>query len=170
MITFEQGTTRFHCRVAGVAIANGKVLLCRSSGGQRPWFLPGGRAELLESSDESLRRELREELDVEATVDRLLWIVENFFDLDGRRVHELCMIYLVDLPADAPVMDQERVFHFHDGGTDTICQWHDIAGLSDMMVFPVLLRHSLLNLPESPRRVVVRDDVLSEQYNGSLAG
>jgi 8-oxo-dGTP pyrophosphatase MutT (NUDIX family) len=57
MITFTRGDLRFNYRITGVAICDGKVLL------QKPvvdgfWFLPGGRAELQETAEETLRREM----------------------------------------------------------------------------------------------------------------
>ncbi len=44
--------------------------------------------ELLETSEEAVLREVQEELGVPAKVLRLLWLVENFWHLEDRRVHE----------------------------------------------------------------------------------
>ena len=86
MITFTRGDLRFNYRITGVAICDGKVLL------QKPvvdgfWFLPGGRAELQETAEETLRREMREEMHTDITVERLLWVVENFFEHAGIAFH-----------------------------------------------------------------------------------
>src|SRR5450432_4723000 len=78
MITFQQDSTRFTYRVAGIALHN-NALLCEQSYDKTFWHLPGGRAELGESSSEGLIREMYEELGVSITVVRLLHIVENFF-------------------------------------------------------------------------------------------
>src|SRR5690348_17531423 len=88
MITFEREHIRFNYRIAGVTIRDGKVLVQQPERGGF-CFLPGGRAELLESASETLRREMQEELHVDATIGRLLWIVENFFAFEGRDFHEL---------------------------------------------------------------------------------
>ncbi|HKV58574.1 MAG TPA: NUDIX domain-containing protein, partial [Ktedonobacteraceae bacterium] len=74
MITFDRGNLRFSYRVTGVAIRDGKVLLQKPVEGGF-CFLPGGRAELQESAGETLRREMQEELHVDVTVGRLLWVV-----------------------------------------------------------------------------------------------
>lgn len=71
--------TIFMCRVAGVAVHDDRVLLHRS-GHDDFWALLGGRLEVGETSVAGLRREMREELDVDVTVGRLLWVIENFFD------------------------------------------------------------------------------------------
>lgn len=60
--------------VAAVTLREGKVMICQ----RRPeahnglkWEFPGGKLEAGESPEEALRRELREELDIEARVGRV---------------------------------------------------------------------------------------------------
>ncbi len=78
MISFEVGDIRFNFKASGVAVHNGRILLTRDENVDF-WYLPGGRVEVLETTTDTLRREMREELGVEAKVEPLLWIVENFF-------------------------------------------------------------------------------------------
>lgn len=54
MITFDHGNVRFNYRVAGIIIEDGKVLLNQAGPNMDYWFTPGGRVELLETSEESL--------------------------------------------------------------------------------------------------------------------
>jgi len=79
MISFSIGEARFNYRTVAVIIHDGYVLLHRADY-ENFWGLPGGRVEILESSDVALARELREELgqNVDAQVGRLLWMAENF--------------------------------------------------------------------------------------------
>ncbi len=61
VIQFDQDGRRFNYRVAGVAIHDAAVLLHRA--GDEPfWTLPGGRAEIGETAEQTIRREMREEL------------------------------------------------------------------------------------------------------------
>jgi 8-oxo-dGTP pyrophosphatase MutT (NUDIX family) len=69
-------------RKAGLlVIERERVLLCRKRGAMRLLILPGGKIEAGESAEESVRREVREELgDVEALG---LWHVGSYSDAAG---------------------------------------------------------------------------------------
>ncbi len=73
----------FQMRVAGLAFRDGHVLVHRATH-EKFWTFPGGRAEMGERSEETLAREMVEELGVEAKIGRLLWAVENFFHYEGK--------------------------------------------------------------------------------------
>lgn len=83
MIRFDQGDHRFNFRAVGVAVYHDKVLLHQAEGDSF-WSLPGGRVEFGEAAEQTLLREMREELDVEVEIVRLLWLVENFFVYDEK--------------------------------------------------------------------------------------
>ena len=58
---------------SGVIVKNNKILIgLRAEGdsGAGMWEFPGGKIELNESSEDAIKRELREELDIEATVNQ----------------------------------------------------------------------------------------------------
>src|SRR4029079_17219468 len=90
MICFDQGHRRFNYRIVGVAIHNDSVLLHRANDAPF-WSLPGGRAEHSETAEQTIAREMREELETDVQVDRLLWIVENFFEFGGVRHHAIAL-------------------------------------------------------------------------------
>ena len=61
MIRLQAATGSFNYRIVGVAVRGDEVLLHRAVTDDF-WALPGGRAELLEPAEATLRREMREEL------------------------------------------------------------------------------------------------------------
>ena len=62
---------------------------------------PGGGIEPGELASETIVRELREELGVEATAPRLLGVLESIFDYAGRTAHEHVFVFAIELGADA---------------------------------------------------------------------
>jgi ADP-ribose pyrophosphatase YjhB (NUDIX family) len=151
VIVLDHPAARFNFRVAGVAYAAESVLLQQVHGTDF-WFLPGGRVEILESAAEALRREIREELDVDATVGRLLWVAENFFAIGGRQYHELGLYFALDLPASLYRADDFEAF---DPQVTLRMRW---APLDDLPpIRPSFLRRGLLAPPETTVHVVFHD-------------
>ena len=69
--------------VAAVIVRDGRVLIARrgrSSGMSGQWEFPGGKVEPGESPAAALRRELQEELGIEAEVGALLAVNEHAYD------------------------------------------------------------------------------------------
>ena len=57
--------------------------------------LPGGRVQTLESSMDALKREIKEEMNIELDSERIKMraIIENFFEMDEKKYHELYFLY-----------------------------------------------------------------------------
>ena len=164
MITFDQGEARFNLRVVGVALDTARVLLHR---GEKDdfWTLPGGRGEMLEPARETLRREMREELRVAVQVGRLLWVVENFFDYDGKSYHELALYFLMSLPRGSRLrsLDEFEGSELLDGGATLklLFKWFPLGGLEGIALYPTFLQQGLKSLPPATEHVVHRDGELS---------
>lgn len=92
----------------GVAVLDGKVLICRAKGGETS-YLPGGHIEFGETGAEALRREVKEELGVDATVGKFLGIVENSFLQHGKRHCEINLVYEMELDGAASVAQEEWI-------------------------------------------------------------
>ena len=76
----------------GVCIMDGKVLLCKSKGGENT-YLPGGHIEFGETGRAALKREVMEELGAEATVGRFMGATENTFMQNGKKHAEINLVY-----------------------------------------------------------------------------
>jgi 8-oxo-dGTP diphosphatase len=86
---------------AGIIEENGLVLIARRKPGKHmggKWEFPGGKIEPGESPEQSLARELDEELSVRAHVGKFL--CTTFFEGDGVRLELL--VYRVDFVEGAP--------------------------------------------------------------------
>jgi len=118
------------------------------------YFLPGGRAELQEPATETLRREMQEELHVDATVGRLLWIVENFFEFAGKKFHELSMYFLMTFPDDSPINDTNKTFALQETTHTFVLLWHPLDELGTVPIYPSFLETALRALPDVTEHIV----------------
>jgi ADP-ribose pyrophosphatase YjhB (NUDIX family) len=161
VIRFDQGTRRFNYRVVGVAVSEGSVLLHRAD--HEPfWSLPGGRAEHGETAEETIAREMLEELGTSIEVVRLLWVVENFFDYEGLNYHELALYFLIRFPPGSAPLSAEA-FDAVEGGTRLRFKWFSIEPrqLASLPLLPAFLPEGLANPPTSIVHIVQRDTVSS---------
>ena len=155
MITFSTNDIRFSYRVAGVILHNGRVL-CQRESIEHFWFLPGGRAELGESSLESIRREICEELGAEPHIERLLFVNENFFTLQRESYHELGLYFLLSLPPDATVYNEGETFTREEESDHLMLTygWLPLDELEQLPLYPAFLRKALQALPEQTEHIV----------------
>ena len=158
IIRLNAGSSRFQVRVAGLGFRDGHVLVHRAVH-EAFWTFPGGRAEIGETSDETLRREMVEELGLEVKVGRLLWAVENFFHYENRDWHELGLYYLMEIPAEFPFHPDEIVHRIEDGDNDLEFKW--VAATKPALVAldipPYFIADEIENLPLTTRHLVWRD-------------
>lgn len=96
-------------RVAGVIVVEGRVLLARHVKGEHTyWLLPGGGVEFGEGLAETLRRELREEAQVDVDVGDMLFAADSIAP-DGSR-HVVHLFFEARITAGEPkVGDDDRI-------------------------------------------------------------
>jgi 8-oxo-dGTP diphosphatase len=89
---------QIECPVRVIIINEGKILLCKPID-QEHYFLPGGHVEFGEYADETLQREILEELSVEVTSFKHLGFVDNIYDdkIEGLKRHEVNLLYTAEL-------------------------------------------------------------------------
>jgi ADP-ribose pyrophosphatase YjhB (NUDIX family) len=122
-LTVDVGGVRLNLRVGAIVRRGGKFMLCRLKG-RDWWFLPGGRVKAGESSLDAVGRELAEEIGEGFRVLRPAICSENFFELEGRRFHEICTYYEVEWRG--PVFAGERE------GQSEIFRWAEPSDLENL--------------------------------------
>ncbi len=157
----------FQMRIAGLGFSNGHVLVHRAK--HEPfWTFPGGRAEIGETSQETLAREMQEELGHTVAVGRLLWSVENFFHYEDRDWHEFALYYVMDIPPEFPFSDSGEIVHENrDGKNHLEFKWVPAthAALAELDIPPYFIAAEIENLPETPRHLVWDDRNLDSDKN-----
>lgn len=152
-VVFKTNQSVFNYRIAGIWIDNGHVLLHRIVNDNH-WSLPGGRAIIAEESKLSIKREFLEELNVDIKIERLVWIVENFFNYDGKDFHEIGLYYSVKSDGKS-IEFGEKPFHGVEGER-LIFKWTPINELQNVELYPEFLKTALSNLPYNTEHLVVR--------------
>lgn len=150
MITFTNEIGRFNFRVAGILIENQKVLVHRLSKDDFYAF-PGGRVEMLELTENTVVREMKEELGIDIKVERLLWIGESFFSIEQVKFHELCFYYLINRTGEM-TYDGDS-FYVKEGDNSFEFKWIELEKLCDEEVYPVFVRKGIMQLPLTPQKV-----------------
>lgn len=163
-IILEGSAATFTHRVSAVVLHEGQVLLHRAEADDF-WSLPGGRIELLEPATASIQREMREELGVSVQVERLLWVVEGFFEHAGRAHHELGLYFLLRLPAGSPLYGQKEPFWGWEDDLTTVnpplrlvFQWFPLEALEEITLVPPFLKQALREIPVGVEHVLSHEE------------
>lgn len=146
-ITFKTPTGRFNYRVAGLLIHEGKLLIMQDEN-QPYYYVPGGRVSLHERSEDAMKREISEELNIEVNIKRMLWVNENFFEeaILNERFHEICFFYLLELK-DKEFLENGDEFIVNENGKIHSYYWKNFEELKDINVYPLFLKEKITNLP-----------------------
>lgn len=82
---FEKGNNWFRYRTGGILIADNKMLFVKSAIGDY-YYMIGGGVHLGETSEICIEREVFEESGIQASVDYLAVVCENFFKGNGGKI------------------------------------------------------------------------------------
>jgi len=147
MIKFSLDNERsFHLRSAAIIKHNGKVLFQRPVNSEN-WFLPGGRVEHFESTEETLKRELVEEFDLKIDHMKLCWVVEYFLEAENKKIQELGMHYLVEIPEHHKLGNYNDEFKGMEEGY--IHKWIEINELDKYKIVPEFVVPQLQKLEDT---------------------
>lgn len=147
MITFERDNNKFNFRVAGIAIHNNRILL-HTTEKDDFWNLPGGRVEFNESTEQTIKREIKEELDIEVQMSKLLFVNEDFFEYEDKHYHEIGFYYLIDFPDGHEVFKKVGEFKGIEDNGRLVFKWFLLDELIDLNVYPEMLKTELIKLKD----------------------
>lgn len=156
MIRLDKKPQLFTFRVAGVILHNDHLLVQRGVH-DTYWALPGGRAEIGESSEQTIVREMQEEIDRTVRIARLLFTVESFFGFADYRAHELGFYYLLNMDIPLPFHPDEIVHRVVDGPTEVLFRWVPAtkAAFQAFDIRPAFLGSYMGKLPERVEHLIV---------------
>jgi len=101
-----------------------------------------------------LLREMQEELGVVLQIERLLYVVENFFRDASDAWHELGLYFLLSAPAGSFLTHSLETFTRQDEvGNSLRFDWLPIAQLEAFPLYPPFFQTALKHLPEHPAHI-----------------
>jgi ADP-ribose pyrophosphatase YjhB (NUDIX family) len=162
MVTVEKKGKTFTYRVAAVIIDQGRVLLSRTVG-DNFWSLPGGNVNFLEQANEVIQREIRDAFAEEINIERLLWVVENFFrdQKQRKQYHELGLYFLVTLSENSKLVNGRGPFSGSGAAYSQHLeyQWfpREKNELLKVPIYPLFLKYGLVDLPSETQHVINQD-------------
>lgn len=111
--------------VLGIAKKNNKILVSEGYDKVKDQIFYrclGGGIEFLETSQEALKREYREELGIEIDIEDFCGISENIFTYQGKKAHEIILFYNIKIKEK----DLKEKYHIIDDNCETDAYWIDI--------------------------------------------
>jgi ADP-ribose pyrophosphatase YjhB (NUDIX family) len=156
MIRLDKKPQLFTFRVAGLIFQNDHLLVQKGVS-DHYWALPGGRAEIGENSEQTIIREMHEEIDRTVKIERLLWTVESFFAFGDYKAHELGFYYLLKIETPLPFHPNDIVHRVIDGPTEVLFRWipATAAAFKTHDVRPAFLGGFMGNLPDRAEHLIV---------------
>ena len=147
----------FKMRVAGCVVKDGKILgvqMCNNGF----YCLPGGHAELGESSKDAAVREMKEELELDCKVINLICLLENFFNGKERKVHEVCYIYLMEPVEDIETKDYTRVENDKGVLKNLEFKWIDLNDIGELDFRPNIIKDKLKNKDWTFEHIIYKEN------------
>ena len=145
-VKIKTNDLKFKFRVCGIIINDGKILLEEYS--KDSFCLPGGYVNLGESSEDAIKRELKEELEIDFNIDSFLGVIENFFtNIKLVKTHGIEFYYKVSFKNvdDIKKIDYNRIENDHGFMVQHHFKWIDLSDLDNINLVPNVIINKILS-------------------------
>ena len=140
-LTIDIKDYKLNVRAACIIKHNNKVLLHKSDDKEH-YCLIGGRVEIGESSENTIRREIKEELDKEIEIKGYISTIENFFTFEGSKYHEYMFVYEAEFREDKDKLIEETLSNIE--GKDYLkYYWVDLKEIDNVNIKPKVIKDIL---------------------------
>lgn len=140
-ITIGIGDYKLNVRAGGIIIHNNKILVHRNVNSDH-YALVGGRVEIGESSADTIKREIKEELGKDVEITGYISTIENFFEMNGSKYHEIMFVYKVEFVNESD-KNIEYSFKNIEGKDYLVYEWLDLDKIDSYPLLPIAIRDIL---------------------------
>ena len=140
-ITINVDDYILNVRAAVVIIHNNKILLHRNLNSNH-YALLGGRVEIGEDSITTVKREVVEEIGKEIEITGYISTIENFFEMEGSKYHEIMFVYKGEFKEeeDKKIIDTIKNI---EGKDHLQYEWIDLEKIDDCNLLPIIMKEIL---------------------------
>ena len=140
-LTIKVEDYKLNIRSGGVIIHNNKLLTHKDKK-LNFYALLGGRVTIGEDSKNTLIREMKEELNKDIEITGYIGTVENFFEHEGEKYHEICIIHKAEFIDEKDKSLEETIQNF-EGKEDLEYEWVDLEKIDEYDIRPKILKNVL---------------------------
>lgn len=140
-LTVVLDNKKLNIRACALIIHNNKLLV-HNNINENHVALVGGRVKIGESSEDTLKREIKEEMGKEIEILEYVSTIENFFDADDMPYHEIMFVYRVDFKDDADKKIIDSIKNI-EGEDELRYDWIDIDKIEQYPLKPQILKRMI---------------------------
>ena len=140
-LTIDIKDYKLNIRAACIIKHNNKVLLHKSDDKDH-YCLIGGRVELGENSENTIRREIKEELGKEIDIIGYVSTIENFFEFEGSKYHEYMFVYDAEFRDNKDKLLEETLRNI-EGNNYLKYYWIDLKEIENIDIKPKVIKDIL---------------------------
>ena len=134
---------KLNIRACAIIIHDNKLLV-HNNVNESHVALVGGRVKIGESSEQTLKREIMEEMGKEIEILEYVSTIENFFEADDMPYHEIMFVYRVDFKNEEDKKIIETI-HNVEGEDELRYDWIDLDKIDEYPLKPDILKDLLRN-------------------------
>ena len=132
---------KLNIRSVGIIIHNGKVLLHKRKSADY-YALLGGHVRIGESSQDTVKREMQEELGKEIEITGYISTIENFFEMKGSKYHEIMFVHKIEFTNEED-KKIEYIMKNVEGKDYLQYEWIDLDKIEEYPLLPKAIKDVL---------------------------
>ncbi len=153
-LTIKLDDAVFNYRI-GLMIQKGDSILVEVNPEIDFVVIPGGRVKVLENTLDTLKREVKEEMNIDVLDSevKMKAFIENFFEMNNKKYHELFILYKMNIDEDDKRFTQNMINHDSEAN---YYKWVKIEDLDKVNLLPKSIRTLS---PDDNFQNIINDDL-----------
>ena len=140
-LTIKIEDYKLNVRAAGVIIHNNKILIHKNIN-EDHYALIGGRVQIGEDSETTLKREIMEEMGKEIEITGYIGTIENFFEMKSAKYHEIMFVYKIEFSDEQDQKTEETIKNI-EGKQYLKYEWIDLDKIEQYPLRPEIIKEIL---------------------------